>query len=313
MKTDNQNKILLIGDLIVVEYLYGSISGINKNNGSIEIDRDNSEIKGEGIINIAKGIASRGLKCDVIGACGSDTASRILQEELVSSSIDPDNLIIIPEGKTDLYTRIKSGNKEICEIRNVSKKAVNDSVLINNIFIQESSYMTTGGDCIRYVIETAKILGIPVYLDSSGNYKEKYIGLNTIFLDLDGFKRMSGIDINIDPDKNDIEIFALSLIDKYKIGEVIIYLGIYGAFRIIKGSEILYMPGYDNASVDQTGSRNSFVATYISSIISGGSPEGSLKISNISSSITSKYIGEFIPDLSEIVEFMSILDKNGED
>ena len=280
MKTDNQNKILLIGDLIVVEYLYGSISGINKNNGSIEIDRDNSEIKGEGIINIAKGIASRGLKCDVIGACGSDTASRILQEELVSSSIDPDNLIIIPEGKTDLYTRIKSGNKEICEIRNVSKKAVNDSVLIDKI---------------------------------SGNYKEKYIGLNTIFLDLDGFKRMSGIDINIDPDKNDIEIFALSLIDKYKIGEVIIYLGIYGAFRIIKGSEILYMPGYDNASVDQTGSRNSFVATYISSIISGGSPEGSLKISNISSSITSKYIGEFIPDLSEIVEFMSILDKNGED
>ena len=75
--------------------------------------------------------------------------------------------------------------------------------------------------------------------------------------------------------------------------------------------KLIYTPGYDNIIIDNTGTRNSFFSTYFCSVISGGSPEGSMEISNISSSITSKYIGEFTPTMQEIIEFLEkINEKN---
>ena len=111
-----QRSILVVGDLMVDEYLMGTARRISQEGPVMVIEVHSDEFKPGGAANVANNLRSLGAKVGIAGVVGEDEMGRLLQEELRTWDIDTAGILTDASRPTTRKTRVVAQNQQVLRV-----------------------------------------------------------------------------------------------------------------------------------------------------------------------------------------------------
>jgi len=108
--------ILLVGDLILDEYIFGNVDRISPEAPVPVVWAKKRSYMPGGACNVASNISSLGAKVSILGIVGEDSNAEILFSELESRNIDTSGILKDPKRPTTLKTRIVAQNQQVVRV-----------------------------------------------------------------------------------------------------------------------------------------------------------------------------------------------------
>src|SRR5207244_3533697 len=98
--------ILVVGDLMVDEYLYGAARRISQEGPVMVVEVVSDEFKPGGAANVGNNLRSLGARVAMAGVVGEDEIGRILRNELADWQVDISGIVTDSGRPTTRKTRI---------------------------------------------------------------------------------------------------------------------------------------------------------------------------------------------------------------
>jgi rfaE bifunctional protein kinase chain/domain len=105
-------RVVVIGDLIADEYLYGKPARISREAPVLILRFTGRQVKLGGAANAAHNVHALGATVRTVGVLGSDAAGDEVSQLLSEAGIDPRGLLRVPGRHTPVKTRIMAGGHE---------------------------------------------------------------------------------------------------------------------------------------------------------------------------------------------------------
>ena len=105
----HQRKIVVVGDLIADQFIYGAISRVSREAPVFILRHEHTETNPGGAANCAVNLASLGAVVSLIGAIGDDEPGRALLQKLKAGGDDSSGVGVYQELKTTTKVRILAG------------------------------------------------------------------------------------------------------------------------------------------------------------------------------------------------------------
>src|SRR5678816_2972339 len=100
-----QRRILVVGDAIADQFVYGAISRVSREAPVFILRHEQTETVPGGAANCAVNLASLGAFVSLVGIAGADTAGRALLERLEQAGVDCGGLLIVEDMQTTTKVR----------------------------------------------------------------------------------------------------------------------------------------------------------------------------------------------------------------
>ena len=185
--------ILVVGDLMIDEYLWGKTERISPEAPVqvVEISNHNRTPGGSG--NVVTNLIPYCQKVYVAGVIGKDQSGQWLCEDLAKKGADVETIINSPKHYTSLKSRVLAASQQIIRIDHEHKRSLEQDLedeLFNKIsallpkvkavLISDYNKGLFGGNLSQRVIEAAKKANIPVVADPKGMDYKRYRGATAI-------------------------------------------------------------------------------------------------------------------------------------
>ena len=314
-------RLLVIGDLIIDHYLWGSCNRISPEAPVqvINIDDESSALGGAG--NVVNNLKALGAKVDLISVLGDCEGSKELKTLLNQISIENKFLIIEKGRLISKKTRIISSQQQVVrfdrESTNSIKVATQNQILKfykDNISNYDAILISDYGKGLltfkltQSIIDFAKKHNKKVLIDPKGRDYSKYKGAYLLTPNKTEASEATGIDIvdqstldsNIKKLKHDCDL-TISLITLSEQG-VAIY-----------ENELKTYPTEAREVFDVTGAGDTMLASLGYAISIGINIEEAVKFANLASGVVVGKIGNSTASIDEIIEYESSLKKSTSD
>jgi D-glycero-beta-D-manno-heptose-7-phosphate kinase len=117
-KNIDKIKVLVVGDIILDEYLFGEVNRISPEAPVpiVLVKNSNTTLGGAG--NVVKNLSAFGVSAGLLGRVGQDEKGELCQKILTQEKIDKDDLFLIKskELPTIIKTRILASHQQICRV-----------------------------------------------------------------------------------------------------------------------------------------------------------------------------------------------------
>ncbi|MDI6785640.1 MAG: D-glycero-beta-D-manno-heptose-7-phosphate kinase, partial [bacterium] len=128
IKQFKETNTLIIGDVMMDEYVWGEVSRISPEAPVPVVDVSSQSFVPGGAANVANNIRALNGKVHLIGVIGNDGIGRKLSFELGIKQIAVDRLIVDHERPTILKTRIIASNQQIVRVDKELKKRIAEEI-----------------------------------------------------------------------------------------------------------------------------------------------------------------------------------------
>ncbi|MCG9129666.1 D-glycero-beta-D-manno-heptose-7-phosphate kinase [Candidatus Poribacteria bacterium] len=206
----NEKRILVIGDIIVDEYLWGEVKRISPEAPVPVFEMYGETIGCGGAANVAQNITSLGAKAELIGVIGKDRDGEKLLQMINSQNVDTSNISVDAQRPTSKKTRVvanidQSGKEQqsiekntdkghqLLRIDRESKQEINAMIKERLLGAVQSNLSDTDGiifsdydkgvvtkELIQSIIQYAQPYNIPIVADPKRNNFWKYEGVTSI-------------------------------------------------------------------------------------------------------------------------------------
>ncbi len=112
----NKAKILVIGDLILDEYIWGAVERISPEAPVPVVWANRRTYVPGGAANVANNIRSLDAQVCLLGAVGNDANAKTLLSELKKRKIDTQGIFVEPKRHTTVKTRIIAGHQQMVRV-----------------------------------------------------------------------------------------------------------------------------------------------------------------------------------------------------
>jgi len=294
--------ILVVGDIILDEYIYGSISRISPEAPIPVCKVTSKEHRLGGAANVALNLAKLGQDVTLIGLIGKNHHKI---KQLLSKNYILDNHLILDINRpTTIKTRIITKNQHIVRLDEEETHPV-DLELLKDIKLPLNPDAVIFSDYNKGFLIPTLVKNIikkykkkcPIIVDPKTNV-EKYKGV-TVFK----------------PNKNELlnflntnNIDAETLMKQFNFEYLLTTTGADGYILQKKGELPVTYPIYDSSiiPVDITGAGDTFTATLATAMATGFDVDDSAKMANYTSGLTIKQIGTYAPMLTEFKNYKCI-------
>ncbi len=185
--------ILVIGDVILDQYTYGSSKRISPEAPVPVVLVEKREVRAGGAGNVVLNLKALGMMPRIVGRIGNDIEGKMLQRLLIDADIDCRFLMTDETMKTPAKTRIISGAQQLLRIDDEQQSLISQEVeetLLDNIesFFENVSLVaisdyakgTLSERFLKKIIEMANKKNIISIVDPKGNDFRKYSGCTII-------------------------------------------------------------------------------------------------------------------------------------
>jgi D-glycero-beta-D-manno-heptose-7-phosphate kinase len=107
------SKVLVIGDLMLDEYLFGTVNRVSPEAPVPVVDVKTRRYVPGGAANVAANVRSLGAEVKLVGLCGEDLAAETLRRILSDAGIEPRWLVPSAERPTTCKSRVVAGQQQI--------------------------------------------------------------------------------------------------------------------------------------------------------------------------------------------------------
>ena len=189
-KDYSEKNILVIGDIILDEYIFGSVDRISQEAPVPIVSIAEKSFKPGGAANVALNLSGLGANVQLIGLTGSGINCDELQKCFEKNNNINLHLVKDEGRPTSVKTRIIADGKQVARLDDEATNEINQihkdklrSVFdanINNIdgiIIEDYNKGTLSSDVILHIIDSASNKSIPVYVDPKYDNYEHYKGV----------------------------------------------------------------------------------------------------------------------------------------
>lgn len=296
--------ILIIGDVMLDRYLYGSVTRISPEAPVPVLDYESTDHRLGGAANVALNILAMGGKVSLVGMTGDDEENKIFRQLLQDASIPVQWLYSHSSRSTTLKTRVMSRGQHLLrvdredrsapqpEVENAILSFVHQSILEESpdgIILQDYNKGMLTSRIVKQTIEMAKEKEIPVFVDPKTEMIPAYKGCTVFKPNLHEASSIIGRPIKVN--ERDLEIAVGQLQDMADHTLTLITLGDKGLFLKRKGDKGIYVPSIPQEVADVCGAGDSVISALAMCYLSGINDEMIAKISNIAGYLACRYPG----------------------
>jgi len=186
----NKKNILVVGDIILDEYVYGKVDRISQEAPVPIVSIDRQEFKPGGAANVALNLSGLGAKVTLMGIVGKDTNQAELNQCFTRHDNINNQIIECDTRTTSIKTRIIADGRQIARLDSEVTKEISDEYIsllievfnnncndVDGIIIQDYNKGLLTQKLIKHITGHARDKSIPVYVDPKYNNYESYKGV----------------------------------------------------------------------------------------------------------------------------------------
>ena len=311
-------KILVIGDLMIDHYLWGSCDRISPEAPVqvINIDNENASLGGAG--NVINNLHSLGAAVDIISVIGECEVSSKLKKLLSAINVDTQFLITQSDRITTKKSRIIASHQQVVRFDRESTSEINDNSqltiinilkeIINNydvILLSDYGKGVLTFDLTQSIITISNENGKKLLVDPKGLDYSKYKGA---YLLTPNKKEASEATNIIIKDNVSLAQALLSLKEQCNLNLSLITLSEGGIATF--DSELRIQPTVAREVFDVTGAGDTVLASLGFALSYNDDIDEAVKFAILASGVVVGKIGSATSTLNEIIEYESSLNKS---
>jgi len=310
-------QVLVLGDLMVDEYIWGKASRISPEAPVPVVEVGNQTFVLGGAANVANNIHSLGGTAHLVGVIGGDRTGEKIKERLDAEGLTIEGILLDDSRPTTLKTRVLAHNQQVVRIDREDKSFLNSkmeevilSYLAEKIPQIAAVVISDYGKGVitplvaAQTIALARKHGKPIAVDPKGTDYNKYKGATIITPN----KKEAETALNIVLDTEEKLVFAgQKLRDSLELDYLLITRGEEG--MSLFADSVFHVPAVASKVYDVTGAGDTVISTLILSLASGASLPDATLLSNYAAAVVVKKVGTSTVSSKEIEMIM----KSGEE
>ena len=293
------NKILVIGDIMLDEYVYGEVKRISPESPVPVVNMKTRTHVPGGAANVAHNIVALGGHCVLAGVTGNDSHRHLLEKILSGLSIELRE--VQTRRPTIVKTRIIGNHQQIVRIDYEESSPLDErdeEALIKTVSGDIGSYSAVilsdymKGVCTprvcNAVIKAAAEKGIPVIVDPKGSDWRKYAGASTVTPNTKELGDIIGREVK----NGDAEVLEAgrAILGQYNIGSLLVTRSEKGMTLMRKDCQV-HIPTEAIEVYDVSGAGDTVVAAVALCRASGYDDETAARIANRAAGIAVGKLG----------------------
>ncbi len=296
--------VLVIGDLILDEYIYGDVDRISPEAPVQVVDvRHKVNVLG-GAANVAHNIIDLGAKAYLAGIIGDDDNGELLEKGLREKGIDIEGVLRDCSRPTTKKTRIIAGGQHIIRLDQESRRPISPELgekiiqyvrrnkpRFNSVIVSDYAKGVITDSLMRELINELK--GIPILIDPKGVDFTKYKKATAITPNKKEALTASGM--------NDVGKAASRLLKELDLQVIFITLGKEGIFLLQKGEDPTHIPAIAKEVYDVSGAGDTVISSLCLSIASGLTYHESAFLANVAAGIVIGKLGTATVSRAELL------------
>ena len=313
--------ILVIGDLMIDHYLWGSCERISPEAPVqvVDIDKETTVLGGAG--NVVNNLITLGSNVSVCSVIGNDDNGQELINMLESIGVDTSNIITQDDRKTSKKSRVIAISQQILRYDKESKNEILDSsvkkiigTLSNTISKYDMVILSDYGkgvltdELCQEMITLANKNGVKVLVDPKGSDFTKYKGAYLLTPNKKEAMLATNIDINSD---ESLKSALLKLKQDCKLAISLITLSEDGIAT--HDGKLKKFPTVAKEVFDVTGAGDTVIASIAFALSAGKNIEETAAFANLAAGVVVGKIGSATVSIGEIEEYEASLHKSTSD
>ncbi len=294
-------KILVIGDLILDEFVWGDSSRISPEAPVPVVLVERESLMPGGAANVANNICSLGAKAYLVGVIGRDEHGRQLEKILKSEGVDLEGVVSDSARPTTLKTRVVARHQQVVRIDREKiaplADAVNKEIIdyvkkkikeVDAVIIEDYGKGVVTPRFLKEIIPLAKRHNKIITVDPKEEHFSYYKGVTAITPNRKEAEAASGIKA-----KDDASLIKMGeeLLRKFKLKAAVITLGEHGMQVFERRGKVTHIPTVAQEVFDVSGAGDTVIAAFTLALGAGAKMIEAAHISNFAAGIVVGKIG----------------------
>ncbi len=323
----NKAKILVIGDLILDEYIWGSVERISPEAPVPVLWANKRTFVPGGTANVANNIRSLGAKVSLLGVTGDDANSKILFAELKKRKINTQGIFIERKRHTTVKTRILAGHQQVVRVdwehTHDLPEELNAKILryieknissFDAVIIEDYGKGVINVELLGKLVSLAKAHKKIITVDPKEENFQYYHGVTAITpnrKELENAIRNLKIKDNsnrfkINTDRlftdKDIDSAARQIAEYLNLDSILVTLGEQGMKLLEKNGRLTHIPTVAQEVFDVSGAGDTVISSFTLALCAGASKLEAAHIANFAAGIVVGKLGTAVTNSRELLE-----------
>lgn len=308
-------KALVIGDLMIDEYLWGSVDRVSPEAPVPVVCVENETWSLGGSGNVIHNLVAMGAQVSAIGTAGTGRAGKMIFEKLKELDIETDGIISEPQRPTTRKTRVIASNQQVLRIDREIEKNINSDTFEKLVQIIETKMpamdliiLSDYGkglitkQLVQKVVKLAKQHTIPVLVDPKSLDFSKYENVSIITPNKKEASLAASMDIK---SKQDLLAAGQKIMDQAQLDRLLITCGQEGMVLFEKDKEPSTIASRARQVFDVSGAGDTVISLLGLGLATGASFKESAMIANIAAGIVIAKVGTATASLDELRQVLA--------
>ena len=304
-------KILIVGDVMLDRYLYGSTSRVSPEAPVPVVHLTSTDYKPGGAANVALNVTALGINSMVVGLVGEDESAELLHKSLADAGIQ-DGLIPLTDAVTISKSRVISRHQQLIRLDEEDGFALFDhGELLSMVesHLPETTVMVlsdydkgTIGPVLQPLIQLAKRYNVPVLVDPKTSDFTLYTGATLLTPNMAEFEAAAGQCSNED----EIVEKAVSLMAQCDLQALLITRSEKGMSLVQGAGAVMHLPARVRDVFDVTGAGDTVIAVLATMLAQGNNLEAAARAANVAAGIVVGKLGAASVSYDELSRAMNV-------
>ncbi len=306
---------LVIGDLMIDEYLWGKVDRISPEAPVpvVCVEKQNHTLGGAG--NVIHNLVAMGATVLTVGTAGTGKAGQMIFEKLKGLGIETDGIISEPQRPTTRKTRVIASNQQVLRIDKEIKRNINadtleklvekieDKILDANLIIlsdYDKGLLTR--QLVEQIVKLAKKHKVITLADPKSLDFSKYEQVSILTPN----KKEASLAVNIDI-TSETDLFAAGnkIMDQVKLERLLITCGKDGMVLFEKGHDPYTIESKARQIFDVSGAGDTAISLLGLGLATGASFVDSAMVANLAAGIVVAKVGTATASIDELKQALA--------
>jgi rfaE bifunctional protein kinase chain/domain len=305
-------RILVLGDLMLDEYLFGQVSRISPEAPVPVVEVEREKLMLGGAANVAWNIKALGGTAVPVGVVGRDRAGGVMRAELAAKKIPVAGLIAEPGRHTTIKTRIVAHHQQVVRVDREHRQdipAAGEKKVIaalgrlipkaDAVLIEDYNKGLLTANVIAAALDISRKYKIPVTVDPKLRRFLDYRGVALFKPNVLETERALGVTI---ADDHDMDRAGAALLDTLGANAVLITAGDKGMYLFPRGKKRTHIPTVAHEVYDVSGAGDTVIAVITLALARGATFEEAAVLATHAAGIEVSKFGVAAISPAELIE-----------
>jgi D-beta-D-heptose 7-phosphate kinase/D-beta-D-heptose 1-phosphate adenosyltransferase len=307
----NQTKVLVVGDLILDEFIWGKVSRISPEAPVPVVWVDSENFMPGGASNVANNIRALGGIVHLAGVVGDDSRGEALRMVLREKGVHCEGMIVDKNRPTTQKTRVIAHHQQVVRIDREELKPIPDPVMkqligyihdqidsMDAVIIEDYGKGVIVPSLVSAIVKDAKKRKKIITVDPKETHFSYYRGVTT--LTPNHHEAASAVGFKIKDDAS-LEKAGRTMLERLKCKSVLITLGENGMAIFENAKRMVKIPTIAQEVFDVSGAGDTVISAFTLASAGGAATIEAAHISNCAAGIVVGKVGVAVTSQEELL------------